>query len=451
MIENKGFSKGSHFEQRLVQSLIIDHKFAEQMIEVLDLDYFGIEYLKKTVKILFTYYGKYNAFPSFNTLKCVVDKFIDDGILKEQITSYLENIKKNPLNGDLEFIKEESLDFCRKRKLIIALGEATNLIEERKYDDIHSLVQKALLVGSERDLGHNFIEDFESRMIPEIRNPIPTPWVEINKLLRSGGPSGGELCCIAAPTGIGKSHILVDCGAAAAKSGKTVAHYTFELSEKDVANRYDANISEIPFDDLIKRKEEVKEKISNIPGKIFIKSFPTKSCGVMSIRNHLNRLRMRDVIPDLIVIDYASLMKSQKNYKEKRFENECIFEDLRGLGMEFGIPIWTAHQTNRESIEEEVITLKHIAEAFVIAMVCDFFITFNVVNRQQYLPTDNKLGNLYLAKSRLGVDGLVLPSTINTSMSKLNVLKPEENDTMENGETQEDKLKRRLRELKNKD
>jgi len=440
------FNRGSHFEERLVQSLIVDHKFAEQMVEVLDFNYFGIEYLSRTTKILFKYYDKYRAFPSYKMLKCIIEKDLEGEIVKDQIVEYLDRIKKHPLNGDLEFIKEESLDFCRKRKLLVALNEVVDLADERKYDEIQKLIQKALGAGTDRDLGHDFIEQFEVRMIEEIRNPIATPWEEINNLLRSGGPSGGEICCFAAPTGRGKSHALVQIGATAALAGKTVIHYTLELAERDVGNRYDAYISQIPFDDLIKRKDEVKEKIKDLPGKIIIKSFPTKSATVTTIRNHINRLKMRDFNPDLIIVDYAGIMKSLNNYKEKRFEAECVFEDLRGLAAELNIPFWTAFQTNRDSLDKEIITLQHIAEAFVIAMVCDLFITFNVLDAQRYSPTEDRVGNLHIAKSRLGPDGLIFPTTVNTSISSLKVYNSASfTGSMPQPQSEEERLREALR------
>jgi replicative DNA helicase len=292
--------------------------------------------------------------------------------------------------------------------------------------------------GSERDVGHVYSEQLDIRMAEVRRNPVPTPWNLINGILKGGGVSGGELCVLCAATSVGKSHALVDIGAGAIQRGYNVVHYTFELSEVDVGNRYDANISGIAPEHLRTHRNEVEEAIDEkVNGHLIIKSYPTKSASVLTIKNHLHKLAMRDIRPDLLVVDYGDLMKSLKSYEHKRFEEERIYEDLRGLAGEFNIPIWTATQTNREALDADVVTLKHIAECFAKAMVSDLFITMNRKKDGQ----NSTIGNFFVAKSRLGTDGIKFPTLFNTSLSKFDVRAP---GSVDDTETHSERLRKKF-------
>jgi replicative DNA helicase len=420
------FQNDRHFEERIIQALIVDHKFAEQMLEVLDLSFFNFDYLKEVASIMFEHHKKYRSFPSFKLLAGIVKKDIEEGIVRDQIMAYLVKIRKEPLNGDLEYVKDQSLDFCRKRSLACALETTLDLIEDQRYDQIVPVVQKALVAGSERDVGHHFIDDFEKRMQIEIREPIPTPWEDINGITQ-GGPSGGDLCVLCAPTGVGKSHGLVNIGYHALMLGCNVAHYTLELGEKNIAHRYDARITGIPPEQLVDHKDQVREMLESVPGKLIIKAYPTKSATVLTLKSHIHKLIMMDMKPDVIVLDYGDLMRSQHHYDQKRLEEESVYEDLSGLSKELNIPIWTATQTNREGLDAEVITLKHIAECFGKAMISDFFLTMARNKESTY----TNIGNFFVAKSRLGPDGIKYPILLDTALSKIEILSPD--DAIEGG------------------
>jgi len=445
MPETNKFGKGIHYEERLVQSLIVDHKFAEQMIEVLDFNYFGFDYTKETTKIIFNYYNKYKGFPSFKLLSHLASEAEISDTLKEKIVEFFDTIKNNPLNGDIEYIKESSLDFCRKKSLVGAFEKSIKLIQEKRYEEIVNEIQQALQKGSERDLGHDYLEQFENRMVEDFYEPVETPWPEINKLI-NGGLGKGKLGVICAPTSVGKSHFLVDVGAYAAMLGKNVLHYTFELSEKDVGKRYDSRISGVPIDDISKHKSAVRDAVESIPGKVIIKSYPTKKATTLTLRNHINRLFIRDFIPDIIIVDYADLMKASKNYEQKRFELESVYEELRALAMELDVPIWTATQTNRVGLDEDIITLAHVAEAYAKAWIVDLFLTMNRRKDAPLVP-----GKLFVAKNRMGDDGLIFPIRIHTAISKIEFLDPSQvsvdGDSTEN---QMDRLRRRFEEFEEK-
>jgi replicative DNA helicase len=415
------FRNDRYFEETIVQALIVDSNYAEQMLEVLNPNYFNFEYLKEMSKIMFAYHDKYKSFPSYKLLVNIIRSDVTDTTIKEQIANYLLRIKKETAVSDIEYVKNASLEFCKKKALERAMEECLSLIEANKYEHIVGEIQKALQAGSDKDLGHMFVDEFDLRMAKEEYVPVPTPWNEINKRIK-GGLGRGKLAAIGALTGIGKSHALIDLGAHAVVNGLNVVHYTLELDHIDTGNRYDARISDIPFDDLFISKEIVKERITErTKGKLVIKSYPTKAATVQTLKNHLNNLKLRGIEPDLVLIDYADLLKCKENYDSKRLNEEAIYEELRSWAMEAKLPIWTVTQINREGMDIEVLTLKYIAECFAKAMIVDLFIT---MNRKKDSPTP-EIGNMFIAKNRLGVDGIKLPMLINTAISRIEVLSQE--------------------------
>jgi len=417
------FKKGKHFEEKIVQALISDHAFAEQMLEVLSVEFFNVEYLKDTTKLIFEFHEQYKAFPSFKTIVLLVKEKVENEVLQNQIVQYLLKVKNDPLNGDAEYIKEESLDFCKKRALAIALEESLGFITEKKFEQIVPIIQKALIAGSERDIGHIYSDEdsFEERMMEVNRNPVPTPYPEINDLTQ-GGAAGGELWCLAAPTGAGKSHFLVDWGYWASALGYNVAHYTMELSHLVVGKRYDARYSGVPVDQLLLNKSKVKRCVEEAKGHLVIKSYPCKGASALTIKSHIHKLTMKDMKPDIVFVDYGELLRSRKSYDQKRFEEEAVFEELRNLAGELNVPVVTVTQTNRSSLDEEIITLKHIAECFQKAMISDVFLTM-MRRKQNSLETP---GNFFVAKNRLGPDGVKYNMMANTAISKFRIVAEDE-------------------------
>lgn len=435
------FKNDKHYEECIVQALIVDHQWAEQMVEVLDLNYFNLEHLKETAKIMFNYYEKYRTFPSFPLIVTILKKDFDNELIRSQIFEYLKKIKSNPLNGDLEYVKESSLDFCKRRSLALALEKTLDLIEKKKYEQILPGLQKAILAGSDKDVGHIFLDHFEKRVQDIKRNSVPVPWLEINRIMH-GGLAEGELGVIMAGTGVGKSHALVDIGCYAACQGYNVAHYTFELGDIYVGKRYDSRISLIPFDNLLDNKERVENSIKEIKGKIIIKAYPAKSITALGIKNHVSQLILRDMKPDILLVDSGDLMKSSRSYDQKRLEEETVYEELRSLSQELKIPIWTVTQSNREGLDLDVITLKNVSECIGKAFIADFFLTMTRKKENNFTT----VGNFFVAKSRLGPDGIKYPILVTTGLSKIEVLDPNSIEVVDEKELDGNEvLKNRLR------
>lgn len=416
-------SYGKHFQEKVFQGLLTDHSWASQMLEVMLPDFFELRYLTYLCEKYFGYFSKYRSFPTGNLLITIIrDDLADDHdvLLKEQIVDYLQRMKMDPDMGDIQYVKDKALDFCKRQAFKEALEQAVELIGDDKYESVVNLMKSAVSVGMSNTVGHDFFADCEARFVKSNRVVVPTGLsrLDAHDILR-GGLGKGELGVVTANTGVGKSHWLVAMGAEAMRHGKNVIHYTFELSEEAVGLRYDSNLAKIPSNEIQDRKDEVLEKYEDMDlGGLIIKEYPTGTASILTIKNHIDKLLLRDFKPALIVIDYADIMRSTRQFDSMRHELKLIYEELRNLAMELNIPVWTASQANRDSANSDIVGLENMSEAYSKAMVADVVVSLS----RKATEKATGAGRLFVAKNRAGRDGLLFPINIDTARSRFTVL-----------------------------
>lgn len=425
-----GFDK--KFQEKLVKLIAVDKSFSDKIRDVLNFNYFEYKYLQLFVQRIFEYKDKYNAQPTIAALKTIVSmEHIENEALKSQLSEFFVEhflkANKEQKIKEAEFLKERSIDFCKKQKLKEAMEKSIDCLEKSSFEEISVLINNALKLGTDNDYGHDYLKDFEERFKIKNRNPTSTGWKQMDNIMK-GGLGVGELGVVIAPTGVGKSFVLAHLGAAALREGKNVVHYSCELSDLEIGTRYDSMISGIPFREIYHRKQEVYASIKkNISGSLLIKEYPTKSATVRTIKTHLDKLISNGFEPGLVIVDYADLLKPTTNYKEKRFDIETIYEELRGLSREYQTGLWSASQTNRSGLNAEVIDMDSISEAFSKCFVADFIFSLSRTAEDKRTNT----GRLFIAKSRLGIDGVIFPVFMDTSIAKIEVLEPEEETEQE--------------------
>lgn len=416
---------GKNFQEGMVQLMLEDRAYCDQITEVLDIKFLELAYLQIFVQKILDYREKYKVHPTYNALIAIIRTELDgvNEALQTQVKDYFGRIYKADLL-DGEFIKATSLDFCRKQKLKSALMETIQLMERSSYDEISKVINNALTLGMGNEAGYEYLTDFEERYALKARNPLTTGWDEIDAIT-GGGLGRSELGVVVAPTGAGKSMVLTHLGSTAVMRGKTVVHYTMELSDKVIGRRYDSCITSISLGDLNTFKEQVYEEISALDGSLIIKEYPTKSASTQTIKTHLEKLKKRGVMPDMIIVDYADLLKPVNYTREKRHDLENIYEELRGIAQIYECPLWTASQTNRSGLNAEVVTMEAISEAFNKCFVADFIFSVSRTAQDKL----NNTGRLFVAKNRNGPDGMVYPIMADWKYVKMNVL-PESSETM---------------------
>ena len=437
-------SFGKQFQEKLAYLIMQDPIFANQIGEVLDYNFFELKYLRVFVKKIFDYKTKFGKYASQATVETILRSEMDgeNEALQKQIREFYARFASGAAGVDDEYVKCNSVEFCKKQKLKEAMIKSVELLKQSSFEEIRQLIDSAIKLGTNSDFGYSYDEHFEQRYELKARKVVTTGWDVFDGFMR-GGLGRGELGVVVAPTGAGKSFVLVHLGAQAVKAGKTVLHYTLELDDKSIGLRYDSAITGIPLDALQARKDVVFEKIKDVTGKLIIKEYPTKSASTSTIRNHLEKIRQRGIEVGMIIVDYGDLLKPSTSRKEKREELESIYEELRGLAKETGCPIWTASQTNRTGLNAEVITLDSISEAFNKCFVADFIFT---VSRTLDDKKTNS-GRMLIAKNRFGSDGIICPIFMDTSCAEIRVFEPT-NETKE--EIEKKASKKQLNKLKEK-
>jgi replicative DNA helicase len=386
-IDKVSFSRyGKSFQEKMCFYILEDRGFADRMVEVLSEEYFEFKYLQLFVRKIFDHKRKYSTHPSHETIRTILKSGIDgeNEALQKQIRDYYARVLSdvNILESQ-EWVKETAIDFCRKQRL-----------------------------------------DFEKRFEFSGRETITTGWKMMDQITGGGG-GRSELGVVIAPTGVGKSMVLVHLGATALKAGMTVVHYTLELKDTVIANRYDSCITGIPLDELMDRKEEIRESLKSIDGNLIVKEYPTKTATINTISAHITKLKQQGITPDMIIVDYADLLRSSTQRKEKREELEGIYEGLRAIMMEHNVVGWTASQTNRTGLNAEIITMQSISEAFNKCFVADLIFSVSRTAEDKQKNT----GRIYIAKNRNGPDGLVYSifmDTANIDIKIVDKYNPEE-------------------------
>ena len=418
------FSKfGKRFQENICQLMLEDRPFFDQITEVLDINFFEKKYLQIFSQTLINYRDKYNTHPNSEVMMALLRTELNhhDKATATQVREFYARIHTSEGVEEAMYVKDKAIDFCRKQALKGAMLKSAKLLNSSSFDEIEKVIKDALVLGTDNNFGHDFHRDILRRFELVTINPITTGWPRMDEICK-GGLGSSELGVVVAPTGAGKSMVLVHLATRALLEGKTVVYYTLELKDTTVGQRFDCCISDVPLQDHKLRKEEILRKIEDVEGTLIIKEYPTKSASVQTLKNHIEKLRKRGIEPDMVLVDYADLLRPPRSTGEKRHELEETYEGLRGLAQTYEIPIWTASQTNRGGLNAEVITMEAISEAFNKCFVADFIFS---LSRTVQDKQANK-GRLFIAKNRNGPDGLVFDAFVDWSDVTINILDRDE-------------------------
>ena len=408
-----------NFQKKLIKVIIEDKQgeFSSQIIDILTQDYFDGIHMRTLVKYMLGYVSKYNIIPEYQTLKDIINEKEAEGPLKDNLIEMISIIEEQRITDKLN-VKDIALNFCRKQSLKKGLLEAVDNWEKGDYDNISQIIGEALKVGEPKSSGHNYLKDVEKRLLKKYRTPVPCMRGVDSKI--GGGLAGGELGVILSPTGGGKSMMLVKFACTALEAGKNVIYYTLELQDLSIGNRIDSCLTGIALKDVLEFPDVIREKSIEIVakgGNLMIKEFPTGSASVGTIRAHLKVMERENTNPDLILIDYADIMKSSSGFAEKRFALNSIYEGLRGLAMELNIPIWTACQSSKISFNKETFGLDAISESIGKAQTADIILGIARTDQNKI----NKKATMMVLKNRNGEDGYTLPMHFDTSNIDLRI------------------------------
>jgi replicative DNA helicase len=407
---------GYEFETKLLGSLIDNTEFLTQIGDILKPEYFTNDAGQWLVKKALEHYNKYSEAPSLLVFKTEIqnlDQPFSD--LKESAISYLGDAWGSKNSKDVSYVQEQAVTFCKNQEIKQAILDSVDLVKAGNYEEIKNKLDAALKVGLNKSIGHIYKEELHERYAEEEEGErIPTPWDPINDII-NGGFKKKKLAVVVAPSGAGKSWVLSALGADAVRRGLNVIHYTLELDRIYVGLRYDSILTGIQSAKMPMHLDKLEKIVNNLPGNVVIEEYPTKHASVLTLKAHLDRCIGLGIKPDVVIVDYADLLKGAS--KELRIELGQIYMGLRNLAGEYDCLVWTASQSNRSAMDEEVIQGDKISESYDKVAHADFIMSLSRKMEDKLAGT----GRFHVIKNRLGPDGMTFPSKFNASTGAIDM------------------------------
>jgi len=405
---------GTGFQIKVISALLTRKEFLVNIHDLLTDEYFSNQGHKWIIKQILDYYYKYHTTPSMEVLKVELKKLTNE-VLQVSIKEQLKEAYTSS-DDDLEYVENEFSNFCRNQQLKRALLNSVDLLNAGDYDSIRLLVNNALKAGQDKNLGHEYNKDTESRYREDNRSFVPTPWEHLNVLLQ-GGLGGGDLGIIFGNPGGGKSWSLVALGGHAVKLGYNVIHYTLELGEDYVGRRYDAFFTHQPVQNIAKHRKEIEAIVPNLPGNLIIKEFAMGKATTSMVESHIKKCIELDFKPDLVIIDYIDLLRSKRLKGERKDEVDDLYVSTKGLARELNLPIWSVSQVNRAGAKDDVIEGDKAAGSYDKMMIADFAMSLS----RKRLDKTNGTGRVHIMKNRYGMDGMTFNAKIDTSTGHIDI------------------------------
>jgi len=396
-------------------------------------EYFEFPSHQKMYGIIVDFFLNYKKLPTDDQLLEEVKRTLNE---KELFSDYREELEH--ING----LDEKSIDnqeyyldlveeFAKEQAVKDAIIKSVEHLKKKDFSAIEDTVRSAFSITRNVDLGSDYFSSIRERwdrLNNESRAPkFRTPFETVNEALE-GGLASKEMAMVVAPAGVGKSLFLANQAARSVLDGYNVLYVSLEMAEDRVAQRLDSIFTRINQRELSGRVNDIEERLELIAkqwknkGRLVVKEFPTKRLSVSGLRAFLNQIKnYQDFEPDVIIIDYFELMKTEKEMAEYQGQ-ERLAQELRGVASEYGCLVWTATQTNREGKKVNIITDAELADSYGKIRVCDLAFSINQTEQE----FDQGAARLYMMKSRNGRARFIVP--INIDYSRLVVSQKKASD-----------------------
>jgi replicative DNA helicase len=377
-----------NIEATIISNLLYNEEYARKVIVFLKDEYFMDASEKVVFSEIHKFWTKYNDVPSKEALQIAVDEKGDiSSTIYEEVEALIKSLGK--IDSNKEWLLDETEKFCKDKAVYNAIMESIEIIDgkhkKKKNEGIPDLLSDALSVSFDTHIGHDFLEDSDDRFefYHSTEERIPFDIEYLNKITK-GGVTRKSLNILMAGTGVGKTIGMCHMAASNMSVGKNVLYITMEMAEERIGERIDANLLDIELNrlkDLTKvmydrKMEQLKQKVK---GKIIIKEFPTSQAHTGHFRHLLNELSLKkDFKPDIIYVDYLNICASQRLVGSNSVNSytyvKAIAEELRGLAVEFNVPIWSATQTTRSGFGSSDVGLEDTSESFGLPATADLFL-----------------------------------------------------------------------------
>jgi archaellum biogenesis ATPase FlaH len=379
----------------VLANLLQNEYYVRSVFPHLKAEYFATTATQTLFRMISDYVNGYNAVPSKEAMFLVLDGMKAKESVHNEVKELLTNLERDHNTND-EWLKDKTEEWCKKRAISNALDLAIDIQEgtSKEFDDgaIPGILADALSVSFDQRIGHDFLEDHEARYDFYHRKEEKIRFdLDCFNKITNGGLSKKSFNVILAGTGGGKSRLMTHMATANLRDAKNVLYITLEMSEERIAERIDTNLLDISIKDLKELPKEtyesrIKAAKKNFLGKIIIKEYPTASVGANHFRHLLRELKIKkNFVPDIIYVDYINLCVSSRLKAAKVSDTysyiKAIAEELRGLCVEFNVPLVTATQVNRTGFTSSDVGLEDTSESFGLPATADFM--FALINSEE--------------------------------------------------------------------
>ena len=382
-------------ESLILKSLLLSENYCRSVLPYLKSEYFT-DFTDKTIfKAISGFVSTYNEQPTVEALRVI----LSESSLKEEESETALNSLDDYVEGEennLEWLMDKTEEFCQQQAIHNAVLESIHIISDKKEKKdkgiIPDLLKEALAVSFDPTVGHDFMEDYESRYDYYHRKEEKIPFdIEQFNVITKGGVPRKTLNIILAGTNVGKSLAMCHFATANLIQGLNVLYITMEMAEQKIAERVDANLLDVSLENLsLISKEQYSKLIISAQkrsvGKLIVKEYPTSSANVNHFRHLLNELSLKKkFVPDIIYIDYLNICASSRIKFSPNVNSytmiKSIAEEIRGLAVEFNVPIFSATQTNRTGFSSSDVELTDTSESFGLPATADFM--FALINTEE--------------------------------------------------------------------
>ena len=375
--------------EQILNSLVHSDSYCRKALPHIKSEYFEKEY-RPVYELVLSLIRTYNKLPTSATLHIELSnsKYASRGDVNDivQLISSLENTS----DVDEAWLLNSTEKFCKDRAVQLAIMESLDILDGKRADvsegSIPEILSKALSVSFDSNIGHDYIENAEERFNFYHKKEDKTPFdIEMLNTITKGGVSRKTLNIILAGTGVGKSLAMCHFAAAALSEGKNVLYITLEMAEEKIAERIDANLFDVDIGDIENLPKDifnnkVKQIQSKTQGKLIVKEYPTATAHAGHFRALLDELKLKKAFkPDVIFIDYlnicaSSRMKGLGGSINSYTYIKAIAEELRGIAVEFNVPIWSATQVTRTGFGNTDVEITDTSESFGLPATCDLML-----------------------------------------------------------------------------
>jgi replicative DNA helicase len=388
----------ANIQQTIIRNLLSNEEYLRKVIPFLKKEYFEAEY-KNVFNEIVSFVSKYNKLPTKETLTL---DMTNNGSFDP--AAELVDLVFTPEKVNDDWLIDNTEKWCQDRAIYLAIMESINIIDGKHQSltkqALPEILSDALGVCFDTNVGHDYIDNSDERFefYHTVEDRLPFDLENFNAITKGGLPNK-TLNVALAGTGVGKSLFMCHVGAGALMQGKNVLYITMEMSEERIAERIDANLFNLPIDQLEKlNKQMFDNKIAKIAqkniGKLIVKEYPTGAAHTGHFRALINELKLKkDFMPDIIFIDYLNICSSSRMKGLGGSINtysyiKSIAEEMRGLAVEFNVPIMTATQTTRSGFSNTDVGLEDTSESFGLPATADLM--FALVSTEEL----DKLGQI---------------------------------------------------------